>query len=53
MERQGVGEVVVLVEMGWFYVVMTIGVLAWGMMEGMLMLVMIVFGGMYCEREYL
>ena len=24
-----------------------------GRMDGMLMLVMIVFGGMYCEREYL
>ena len=42
-----------LAEMAWFYLVMTIGVLVWGRMDGMLMLVMIVFGGMYCEREYL
>ena len=42
-----------LAEMGWFYVVMAIGVLLWGRIDGMLTLVMIVVGGMYCEREYL
>ena len=33
-----------LVEMGWFSVVMTIGVLVWGTTDGMVMLVMIGFG---------
>ena len=34
-----------LAEMGWFSVVMTIGVLMWGTIDGMVMLVMIGFGG--------
>ena len=40
-------------EMGWFSVVMTIGVLVWGTIDGMGLLVMIGFGGMYCDSECL
>ena len=42
-----------LAEMGWFSVVMTIGVLVWGTTDGMVMLVMIEFGWIYCGRECL
>ena len=35
-----------LAERGWFSAVMTIGVMVWGTIDGMVLLVMIEFGGM-------
>ena len=42
-----------LAEMRWFSVVMTIGVLVWGTVDGMGLLLMIGLGGMYCDKECL